>query len=144
MPVPLKESPGAAATATEAHEVQTGLQDSAKAPSAQPAASPLAWLGGIAAALIETRGRSHDLRPLDLVLAVWMAERLDAGMTLAVTSKAAAEAQGRHPQSIRAAIYRLQALGFLRVVGGAPREGKTGRKANVYRATVPAREGGAA
>jgi len=143
MPFPEEESPGAAVTATEAREVQTGPHHSAKAPSAQPAASPLAWLAAIAAALIETRGRSHDLRPLDLVLATWMAERLDAGMTLAVTSKAAAEAQGRHPQSIRAAIYRLQALGFLRVVGGAPREGKTGRRANVYAAILPGAEGGA-
>lgn len=142
MPVPLKEGPGAAATATEAHEVHNAQKISADAPSAQPAATPLAWLGAIAAALIATRGRSHDLRPLDLVLATWMAERLDAGMTLAVTSKAAAEAQGRHPQSIRAAIYRLQALGFLRVVGGAPREGRTGRRANVYAATVPGAEGG--
>lgn len=143
MPFPLEESSGAAATAAEACKVQIHPENSAKAPFAQPAATPLAWLGAIAAALIETRGRSHDLRPLDLVLAVWIAERLDAAMTLAVTSKAAAEAQGRHPQSIRAAIYRLQALGFLRVVGGAPREGKTGRKANIYAATVPAGQGGA-
>ncbi len=143
MPFPLEESPGAAGAATEANEVQTGLQNSAEAPVTQPAATALAWLGAIAAALIETRGRSHDLRPLDLVLAVWMAERLDAAMTLAVTSKAAAEAQGRHPQSIRAAIFRMQQLGFLRVVGGAPREGKTGRRANVYQAILPGTEGGA-
>ena len=137
-----EESPGAAATAAEAHEAGISPNYIAETRSAQPAATPLAWLAAIAAALIEARGRSHDLRPLDLALATWMAERLDATMTMTATSKAAAEAQGRHPQSIRAAIFRMQQLGFLCIVGGAPRQGKTGRRANVYQATMPAREGG--
>ncbi|PYF12994.1 hypothetical protein C8J30_101379 [Rhodobacter viridis] len=139
MPSLKRKGPEGARQRPEAIQTKIKREDTAKPVPAQ-AASPLAWLQTVAAVHGASRLTQSGLRPVDLYLAVWLAGRLDHDtMTAKAGSGEWAAACGVHPQGARGAIKRLREAGLLCVVGHAKHEGR-GRPANIYLATMPARE----